>query len=70
MLRKIAIVVALVLPVLGVAATISSLSQMKSEFVGIHPAQAKPSSGTTMDDLDSNNVQRAVEDDETRDERC
>jgi len=70
MLRQAAVAFAIALPFLGVAATISSLSTMKSEFVGVPPVQAKSAKGTS-EELDRPSEKGSIViDEEMRDERC
>ena len=70
MLRKAVVALAIALPFLEVAVTISSLSNLKSEFVGARPVQAQTSKGTS-EELDRPFDREAITvDEEMRDERC
>ena len=70
MLRKVAVALAIALPFLGVIATISSLSKLKSEFVGVQPTQAKPPNSTTEEFERPLLKSSVLTDEEMRDERC
>jgi hypothetical protein len=71
MLRKVAIALAIALPFFGVAATIGSLSNLKSEFVGLQPVQEKTSNGTAEEfERPLNKSSITNDDEEMRNERC
>jgi hypothetical protein len=70
MLGKAAVALAIALLFLGVVATIGSLSNLKSEFVGARRVQAETSKGAS-DESDRPLDRGAITvDEEMRDERC